>query len=455
MKKWIALLLIMMFACAPAHAMERSAQPVNFEWLQRYASFEEEGGVWSVRSNRTQAAINRMGAVIAPYEGYACFGLELTGDKDTGLIVPVLAFYYAGTQKLNGRYASIAVGDTRWDIQLHREEITLGVNRGERLTAPMDDKGLEMIQAMIGAGDDFTAAITGDSTLWIEPERKAAYMNTQEELAVCSADGMSEMQAEFFDIGEYRLWDLNAAWWERMYGMKPAMQKVKLPAEKGEIGGTGVRLEGPMFMLSRGDTGAPVRAVQEMLIEAGYMLGKADGAYGEGTVKAVAAMQKIMGLMPTGCADSAMLTLLDGGGWTVEQPETISMKTAEMHTAEGLCALTVERHWLADAVESEGGDRRSVSDRDDTLLIYEGTVKNLSAEELDFYWQLQASVRTGGYEYPCVLACERNEGDTLTGALPPQGEARLLIWAQVPEQAAEECEWTLSVRAGETVIEID
>ena len=95
-----------------------------------------------------------------------------------------------------------------------------------------------------------------------------------------------------------------------------------------------------------------------------------------------------------------------------------------------------------------------VTDQDDTFLIYEGTVKNLSADELDFYWQMKANVSFGGYEYPCVLVCERNGGRTLMSALPPLGEARLLIFAQVPDIAAEAGEWKLTIEADGTAIEI-
>jgi len=130
------------------------------------------------------------------------------------------------------------------------------------------------------------------------------------------------------------------------------------------------------------------------------------------------------------------------------------MEAVRMYPMAGVCELTVERHWIADAVESLGGDRRSASDADDTLVVYEGTVKNLSQDDLDFYWQLSATARNGEYEYPCVLVCERNEGASLKTALPPLGEARLLIYAEVPEVAVSG-EWTLTIYVGgeELVIE--
>ena len=109
MKKLVSLLLaLLMVMGGCALAMERSSVEIDWNALEKYAAYEENGTVWTVRSNQTQAALARISADSAPYNGYACFGLELTGDQETGVIVPVLAFYYAGTVQLNGQTASIA-----------------------------------------------------------------------------------------------------------------------------------------------------------------------------------------------------------------------------------------------------------------------------------------------------------------------------------------------------------
>jgi len=208
-------------------------------------------------------------------------------------------------------------------------------------------------------------------------------------------------------------------------------------------------------MFSRGDSGEQDKKVQQLLIDKGYMIGKADGSYGNGSIRAVRAAQKFLGLMETGCADEKLIRLLQDDASMMDGDAVISMEAVELLTAEGLCELTVERSWTADAVESEGGDRRVVSDKDDTLIIWEGTVKNLSTEDLDFYWQLSATAKLGEYEYACVLVCERSEGAKLASALPPLGEARLLIYAEVPETVAGETAWTLEIEAGDTVFVIE
>ncbi len=452
-KRLISLILALMLACVPALAMEKAAPAADWAALEKYASFEENGTVWTVRSNQGAAALNRMGSETAPYAGYACFGLELTGDSETGLIVPVLAFYYAGGTKLNAQNVSIAAGGVRYDAALAAETIQLGKNSVEKMTAPLDEAGLQMIHEILNA-EEVNIALQGEVTFNMEPDQKATYASAREELSARSLSALSDMLYEFERLGGYDLWDLNEIWWERTRGVEPMLQATALPAE--DIATTeepAVEFKAPMYMLSRGAQGEAVRDLQELLIDAGYLQGKADGGYGEGTVRAVRAAQLYLGLMPTGAADETLVSRLLGGA-PADGPAVVSEEAVRLYTLGEACEVTVERHWIADAVESAGGDRRTVTDKDDTLIIYEGTVRNLSQDDLDFYWQLTASVKCGGYEYPCVLVCERNEGASLRTALPPIGEARLLIYAEVPETAADG-EWALTLGAdgAEIVIE--
>lgn len=302
--------------------------------------------------------------------------------------------------------------------------------------------------------EEIAIVLQGDVTYEMEPMQEESYDSIREELAGRSLDGLSDMLYEFEQLGEYGLWDLNEIWWERMRGVEPRLVKTALPAEE-EIALGEIKLEEPMYMFSRGDSGEQVKKVQQLLIDSGYMAGKADGSYGNGSVRAVRAAQKFFGLVETGCADETLIRLLQGDASMLDGEATVSMQATGLLTAESLCEMTVERSWVADAVESEGGDRRAVSDKDDTLIIWEGTVKNLSTDELDFYWQLSATAKLGEYEYPCVLVCQRDEGAKLVSALPPLGGARMLIYAEIPETIADETAWTLELEAGDTVFVIE
>ena len=68
--------------------------------------------------------------------------------------------------------------------------------------------------------------------------------------------------------------------------------------------------------LSVGSRGDAVKALQQKLINLGYLSGSADGIFGEGTKRALTAFQSAKGLPTSGVADSATLNAL-GGGTTV------------------------------------------------------------------------------------------------------------------------------------------
>ena len=454
MKRLISLLVALMLMCTSAFAMENAAVTPDWDALERYASFAEEGTVWTVRSNQGAAALNRMGSETVPYNGAACFGLELTGDMQTGVVVPVLAFYYVGGESLKADVVSIAVNGKRYDIALYGETIAYGKNQIERMTAPLDEGGLAMIHELMAA-EEMNISLQGRKVFNMEPEQKEKYQSAREELSARSLDALEAMLTEFEAMGEYDLWDLNEDWWERTRGMEPMIQVTGLPANEDEVADLAVALEEPMYILSRGAQGEAVRDLQRLLIDAGYMQGTVDGGFGSGLADAVAAAQKFLGLMPTGSADETLVRMLSGLPMRRDiGEEVISANAVELHQMDGVGEMTIGRMWFADAVESTGGDRRVVSDADNTLAIYEGTIKNLSAEELDFYWQMTAALKWGEYEYECTLVCETNDGMTLASSLLPMGEARLLVYAEIPECVADEGEWTLELTAGETTIEI-
>ena len=62
-----------------------------------------------------------------------------------------------------------------------------------------------------------------------------------------------------------------------------------------------------------------MKRLQEILIEAGYLSGKADGKYQSKTVKAVKDFQVVNGLDETGKCDRAMWDLINSGRYKSEQ----------------------------------------------------------------------------------------------------------------------------------------
>ena len=62
--------------------------------------------------------------------------------------------------------------------------------------------------------------------------------------------------------------------------------------------------------LMRGDINEDVRAMQQALIDMGYLTGAADGNFGRMTEAAVSAYQTAMGIRATGIADDTTLRLI-------------------------------------------------------------------------------------------------------------------------------------------------
>ena len=88
--------------------------------------------------------------------------------------------------------------------------------------------------------------------------------------------------------------------------------------------------------IRKNDSGDAVAQLQEALIELGYLSGKADGNYGEGTAEAVKAFQKANGLTADGTAgEETQKALFGGNAKKAEAKATASPtpKTAEKATA--------------------------------------------------------------------------------------------------------------------------
>ena len=88
--------------------------------------------------------------------------------------------------------------------------------------------------------------------------------------------------------------------------------------------------------LQNGSDGEQVQALQEALIELGFLSGKADGIYGSGTANAVIAFQRKNGYPLTGVADANLQALIFSG-----KPLNASGKKTEIKTLPMLEGLNV------------------------------------------------------------------------------------------------------------------
>ena len=68
---------------------------------------------------------------------------------------------------------------------------------------------------------------------------------------------------------------------------------------------------GRTYLFGKGDQGPDVASIQNKLKKAGFLSDKADGIYGDNTVKAVSAFQKKIGIPVTGNVDARTLSVLN------------------------------------------------------------------------------------------------------------------------------------------------
>ncbi len=120
--------------------------------------------------------------------------------------------------------------------------------------------------------------------------------------------------------------------------------------------------------------------------------------------------------------------------------------------------VPVEPFWFADAVSASANPEamRSVANKDNVLLAADGLIRNLSAEEMHLFMQLKAKVvYNDAYAYEAELVCECSGGTGLDVRLLPLGEARLVVYAEIPAQLAADAEaqWNIVLEAdGEQLV---
>ncbi len=129
--------------------------------------------------------------------------------------------------------------------------------------------------------------------------------------------------------------------------------------------------------LVSGNTGSAVTAMQQRLIELGWLSGSADGDYGNNTSKAVKAFQNAAGLSATGEADSATLSVLYGASApsnsapaVTQAPAPTDLPSTEPPQVEGYTVLSnvssgeavrrlqqrlIELGWLSGSADGDYG----------------------------------------------------------------------------------------------------
>ena len=449
MRKIVAALLTasIVLGAASAETLNLAAQNTSPRRLECYTGYSQDGETWQTHGVLADAALYYMNqrAGDLAYQGACLFYLELTGSESLGLIVPRLEMYYVNNTPSEATAVSLAFGGTRYDLDVAREETTVGGRRAEKLTAYLNEEGLDMLRALQSA-DEVTVRLHGSqvyTTTLARAESTQVKKRLENASLSASEDMLSELDAMHMD--SYDLWELSENAYRQQFGDFFPMTSLSLADET-----EGFKLD-ELGQLTRGDTGESVRALQNLLIEKGFMLGTPDNAYGEGTAVAVRRAQAYYGLRTTGSCDEALIALLRGESLAV--PLADEGAQAVVEAADGACTVSLGRYYLAEAVSASAQPltaARTVTNADNTLVIAEGQIVNRSGDEVNLYWQMTGTLTIDGYAYKAEALCESNEGESLDSALLPLAGGRLLVVAEIPKSACLRTgEWTLSLQMGE------
>ena len=102
---------------------------------------------------------------------------------------------------------------------------------------------------------------------------------------------------------------------------------------------------GSYTILRRGSSGSEVRALQEALIELGFLTGKADGQFGEGTENAVIAFQRANNYPDTGLMDANIQAFLYVG-----KPKNAQGVATKINTLSPVAGVTMKQGNTGEAV---------------------------------------------------------------------------------------------------------
>ncbi|MBE5772772.1 MAG: peptidoglycan-binding protein [Clostridiales bacterium] len=434
-KKFIAGMLtaaVMMAGSAFAAGIERAAMPVPEENLKRYPSYtcDEATGKWTVRTNQADGLMDRFWTYGKANSVALCaFDLELEGNGLTGVITPVLRFYYMDGLEINATAVSILVGDTRYDLAAASDEVMNDRYAAERISAPLTREAMALVDALLNT-DTASVRLIGDRIYTFELDLDTT--NTRRRIEAASLNGIESAAALLDEAGMngFGLWDLSAAAWETEYGFAPAFARSTVVKTIGETAVTD-----DFGMVMRNDQTRAAKAAQEVLIENGFMSGTATSTFGQNSSAAARRAQHYLGMIETGCMDAQLAEAL-AQGVSVQQPVQ-----AELTELGGKAAVSVDRYWFANGITAANAGQclYTVSNSDNVFIAADGLIRNISGQEMRLFTQVDAKVvYNDGYEFEANVVCERDGGASLDMIMLPMAESRLIVYAEIPARLAAE-----------------
>ncbi|MBR6571125.1 MAG: peptidoglycan-binding protein, partial [Clostridia bacterium] len=412
----------------------------SFAHYPSYAH-DAQTGKWSLQSYQADALLDRFWSYgIRNSSETVVFHLAAEGDARTGVWTPVLRFYDIDGNAINARAVSLLMDGVRYELSASSAQVQNGRYRAECISVPLAEDGLAMVEKLMTA-DSVTVRLHGDRMHTTAITREASASR-----AALEAASLALLEGDYALITElgakqYGLWDLSAIAWENEHGYRPALQQSAVIQLLGEA-----EVDDEMGMVLPDESGEAVQAAQQALIDSGFLSGTPARTFDDSAVEAVLRAQKYLGRIPTGCFDQALMEALAQGRTEIVREEVPMYNLGE--TAQ----IMLRRYWFADSVSaSENADsRRSVANTDHVLLAADGLICNMSAKELHLFMDVEASVvYNGQYAYEAELVCESSGGAELDSRLLPLAQARLIVYAEIPETLATDAQaqWSIVLSA--------
>ena len=424
-KRWVYLALVMLLAMPAAWAEQlptvgRAARwydPQAMESLPGY-QMDEESGQWRAVALKAEAQLDALGRSGL---GRACLmQLVYTGNARTGLIQPLLQFDVLG-DALTCDAVSLLVDGVRYDLPVASERVSVGERKVDRLTAPLTQAGMELVQKLRTA-QEVSLRFHGKRTYTTTIDLAYSGKDAKKKLEASARDLLEVPGAP--DLRDYRLWDLSGGAWKTAHDFAPRMDQAPYEGKLSE-------------MVSPGSSGSRVREMEKALIAAGLMSGSADGEFTTRTRDAIKRAQKLYGLVESGSGDRALQERLAAGLVPGAAPAPALSPQYEL----GGARLSLNRWWTAQAVSPSAPEDDDVDgyysagNGDNRLLVVEGVIENTGATALRPDWQMTGEVTVGGVSFPLTFLAERDGGTGFGGEVLPLGQTRLLAVAQIPPAA--------------------
>ena len=469
----MALALTACSAGAGAQAELRNTAPiVDLSALKAQQAFilDEATGAWSLTPNAAQAALDALasGYGRGSAAGTLFFCVTLEGSAELNTLTPMLNMYFIGGAEVNAGAASLLLDGVRYDFELAGETSAVGAYRAEVMRAPLNADGIAMLRALAGA-DEFDVMLHGATKAYefsVKLEADGDYANARAEMQAASVTCVRAALDILDALGGGAGDGGSISAWEEATGAKCAYAATTISAQPR----VSLKLDEDFDLIKPGDSSNSVRELQKLLCEAGYMYVEPTTKYSSQTRAAVRRAQRELGFVPTGSADAALISALDGG--TPDAPEAepaaaaagavtaageVAAEAGVTYGVDGAARLRLDGYRFARSVQPSRGDESTAlraADADNLLIVFEGELTSLAAASADLTWDYGAALTFDGrYGYECSMAVEQDGGASFGSTVLPLGGGRLLVYAEVPSALAQQAgTWTLTLTLGETVL---